>query len=98
MTRRLVRQPITPEALAPLIERHGARWKIWRSAHGAYACATLRRGLSWVCTQGRVPVGAGGAYVRSLVTDSPEQFQEAIDEENRIIAALLADGTLKADS
>lgn len=97
MTERTVTTPIIKETLQPLIEQYGERWNIWLSAQGTYACATLRRGLSWVDSQGRNPVGAGGAYVQSFVTDSPAELQEAIEEENANIAALLADGTLKAN-
>lgn len=92
-----MRQPITAEALVPLVERHGGRWRIWPSAHGEYACATLRRGLSWVRPQGRHPVGAGGAYIQTLVTDSLEELQESIARQNESIARMLADNALRTD-
>lgn len=88
---------ITRETLVPLVRLHGERWNIWPSSEGAYACATLRRGLSWTDSRGRLPVGAGGAYVRSLVADSLGELKEAIKREDHHIAALLADGTLKVD-
>lgn len=97
MTRRLIKQPITAELLAPLAERHGDRWRVWPSAQGEYACATFRRGLSWAWPAGRSPVGPGGAYVRTLVTDSPEELAEAIATENDSIARMLAAGTLRTD-
>src|SRR5688500_17679597 len=90
------RQPITPESLAPLAERHGERWNIRPSAQGGYALATLRRGLSWVRPQGRNPVGFRGAYVQTLLTDTAEELKAAIERENDTIARLLMDGTLKA--
>lgn len=96
MNRRTLNQPITRETLAALTEQHGERWNIWPSAQGMYACATLRRGLSWTDPSGRHPVGAGGAYVQSLVMDSPEELQEAIEQQNDTIKILLADGTLRA--
>lgn len=96
MSSGLTREPITRETLTPLVERHGDRWNIRPSAQGAYALATLRRGLSWVRPQGRNPVGFGGAYVQTLLTDTPEQLEEAIERENDTIARLLMDGTLKA--
>lgn len=95
MIKRSVERPITSETLAPLVERHGSRWRIWPSAHGEYACATLRRGLSWVRPHGRHPVGAHGAYVRTLVTDSPEELAAAIAQEDESIAHLLAENVLK---
>lgn len=96
MIRGSVRQPITTEMLAPLMERHGGRWRIWPSAQGEYACATLRRGLSWVRPHGRHPVGAHGAYVRTLVTDSPDELAAAIAGEDENIAHLLAENVLTA--
>lgn len=97
MTGRRVKEPITLGTLAPLIERHSDRWKIWPSAHGEYACATARRGLSWVRPGGCDPVGPGGAYVQTLVTDSPEELSEAITQENERIARLLTQGELRRD-
>lgn len=93
----LTRQPITRESLAPLVERHGERWHIRPSAQGGYAMATLRRGLSWVRPQGRYPVGFRGAYVTTLLADTLGELAEAIERENRVIAGLLADGTLRAE-
>lgn len=90
-------RPVTRESLAPLVERHGERWNIWPSAHGWYALATLRRGLSWARPRGRYPVGFHGSYVRTFLTDTPEELAEAIEGEEAVIAGLLADGTLTAD-
>lgn len=97
MASALTRRPITPETLTPLVERYGQRWNIRPSAQGGYALASLRRGLSWVRPQGRLPVGFGGSYVQTLLTDSPEELEEAIEQENTAIARLLSDGTLRAE-
>lgn len=90
-------RPITRESLAPMVERHGERWNIRPSAQGWYALATLRRDLSWVRPQGRHPVGFRGSYVRTFLTDTPEELAEAIEQEEAAITGLLADGTLMAD-
>lgn len=89
--------PIDRKALAPLIDRYGERWKVWHSAQGQYACATVRRGLSWVRPQDRHPVGARGAYVQTLVTESPGELAAAIEQADGEIGRLLATGALRKD-
>lgn len=95
MTNRVAGKEISKAALAPLAEGHGGRWKVWASAEGRYACATLCRGLSWVRPYGGHPVGVGGTYVLTLVEESPEELATAIEHEDEHIACLLANGVLE---
>lgn len=82
-----MRRPITDEALAPLAERYGDTWKIWRSnPDGWYACASRRRGLSWV----RMPDGSRRDLPATLVEESAEELAEALAVADEVVRSACA--------
>lgn len=82
-----MRKPITERDLAPLAERYGDTWKIWSSnPDGWYACASRRRGLSWV----RMPDGTRQDLPATLVEESVAELAEALAVADEIVRAACA--------
>lgn len=77
-----MRRPIDDQALVPLAEQYGDRWKVWRSnPDGWYACASRRSGLSWV----RMPDGSRRDLPVTLVEESVEELAEALRRADQIV-------------